>query len=80
MAQTLLRKRPHREVRPTVELPEPFAEMQSRQRLNKEGQAAMRFKSTQKAVERVQSIFDNIVDLLSNLEQIDKANAKGLSS
>ena len=45
-----------------------------------EGASQIRFKSTQKALERVQSIFDNIVDLLANLEKIDHSNTSGLIS
>ena len=44
-----------------------------------EGASAIRFKSTHKEMERIQSICDNIVDLLTNLQQIDEGSIAGVS-
>ena len=77
MAQTLLRKRPYAHVRSRVE--EAYEEPQSRQRIDLEGASSIRFKSTRNEMERVQSICDNIVDLLTNLALIDDSCPTGLS-
>ena len=77
MAQTLLRKRPHQVVRPITQ--EVYEEPQTRQRLNYEGASSIKFKSTKGEVERVQSLFDNICDLLNKLEELDRASAGGVS-
>ena len=77
MAQTLLRKRPYRQQRSQAE--EAYEEPQTRKRLDMEGASAIRFKSTHKEMERIQSICDNIVDLLTNLQQIDEGNLSGVS-
>ena len=77
MAQTLLRKRPYRQQRTQEE--EAYEEPQTRKRLDMEGASAIRFKSTHKEMERIQSICDNIVDLLTNLQQIDEGSPAGVS-
>ena len=75
--QTQLRERPYAQRRDRQE--EAYEEPQVRQRLDLEGTSSIKFKSTRNEMERIHSICDNIVDLLSNLAQIDEANPFGLS-
>ena len=79
MAQTLLKKRPFKEHRRQEDVQEPFEELQTRLRKDIAGTSTIKFKSIEAEIKRLQSICDQIVDLLTNLGQIDQANPKGLA-
>ena len=54
---------------------EPFLQPNARQKLS-ETKAVIVFKDTQADIARIQAVCDNIVDILTNLEKIDRAAMK----
>ena len=56
---------------------EPFSQPTARQKLS-ESKSAIVFKGAQADLSRIQSVCDNIVDILANLEKIDAAAMKSI--